>query len=74
MTNLFLKYVVFLLTRNTSVIYNALEQKRKAFSIKAALPEKQRRLFAAHYQNRKRQKKKGRPSRPQPVKKVPERV
>ena len=62
MTNLFLKYVVFLLTRNTSVIYNALEQKRKAFSIKAALPEKQRRLFAAHYQTANGKRKKGGPA------------
>ena len=58
MTNLFLKYVIFLLTCNTSVIYNPLEQKRKAFSIKAALPGKQRRLFAAHYQNANGKRKK----------------
>ena len=51
MTNLFLKYVIFLLTRNIYVTYNALEQKRKAFSIEAALPGKQRRLFAAFFRN-----------------------
>lgn len=62
MTNLFLKYVVFLLTRNTSVIYNALEQKRKAFSIKAALPEKQRRLFAAFVRIACGKRKKGGPA------------
>lgn len=58
MTDLFLKYVIFLLTRNISVIYNPLEQKRKAFSIKAALTGKQRRLFAAHYQNANGKRKK----------------
>lgn len=58
MTNLFLKYFIFLLTRNISVTYNTLEQKRKAFSIKAALPGKQRRLFAAHYQTANDKRKK----------------
>lgn len=58
MTNLFLKYFIFLLTRNIYVTYNALEQKRKAFSIKAALTGKQRRLFAAHYQNANGKRKK----------------
>ena len=58
MTNLFLKYVIFLLTCNISVIYNPLEQKRKAFSIKAALPGKQRRLFATFFRNANGKRKK----------------
>lgn len=58
MTNLFLKYFIFLLTRNIYVTYNALEQKRKAFSIEAALPGKQRRLFAAFFRNANGKRKK----------------